>query len=403
MTAARLKDVADVRVSNLDKNTVDGEVPVRLCNYTDVYYATTITGDRDFMVASATPSQVETFRLRRGQTLITKDSETADDIGVPAFVDVEADDLVCGYHLAQITPRAGAVDPKFLFWTMSSALTRDQLGVGASGVTRFGLRTETITGLPVRLPPLDVQRRIAAFLDAETARIDELVTLKAQMGGLLAERRASRTEELLRPSDERAIRIGYLLSEVDERLGSVPGNDEAPDLLAVSIHHGVVPRSALTDDPPRADDLGAYKVVQADDLVINRLRAFQGGVGRAPQAGIVSPDYLVLRPAYGVLAGYMHYLMRSPWFVGQMTRVLRGIGDPGQGNVRTPRVNWSDLRLVEVPDRPSDVQRTILDVLRCEDAATRELESTLERQVQLLRERRQSLITAAVTGELEEA
>ena len=67
--------------------------------------------------------------------------------------------------------------------------------------------------------------------------------------------------------------------------------------------------------------------------------------------GLVSPDYAVLRPSSRGFAGYLHHLLRSPWFVGQMERLLRGIGSAEQGNVRTPRVNWDDLRTV-VPSPP---------------------------------------------------
>ena len=140
----RLKNVASIRVSNVDKKSYEGETPVRLCNYTDVYYSDRITDDCDFMVATASDAQVEAFALRRGQTLITKDSEAADDIGVPAYVDTEGDGLVCGYHLAQITPTS-AVDPRFLFWAVASRSSQDQFTLGASGVTRFGLRTDCIT------------------------------------------------------------------------------------------------------------------------------------------------------------------------------------------------------------------------------------------------------------------
>ncbi len=185
----RLKTFADVTVSNVDKNSVPGQIPVRLCNYTDVYRHDRIQDDQDFMAATATPDQVERFRLRPGQTIITKDSETADDIGVPALVESAGPDLLSGYHLAAITPDGTQADPHYVFWALQSSQSRDQFALEASGVTRFGLRLDSIAGLDLPSPPLDLQRRIGLFLNDETARIDELCETLRQQIELLRERR----------------------------------------------------------------------------------------------------------------------------------------------------------------------------------------------------------------------
>lgn len=80
-----------MRVSNVDKHSRKGELPVRLCNYVDVYKNDRITPEMPFMVATATPTEIERFRLERGDVLITKDSEAWNDIGVPALVVKSAD------------------------------------------------------------------------------------------------------------------------------------------------------------------------------------------------------------------------------------------------------------------------------------------------------------------------
>jgi type I restriction enzyme, S subunit len=73
-TTKRLKFIAKVQNSNVDKVSADGEEPVRLCNYTDVYYNDKITADLPFMEATATTSEIEKFTLKAGQVIITKDS-----------------------------------------------------------------------------------------------------------------------------------------------------------------------------------------------------------------------------------------------------------------------------------------------------------------------------------------
>src|SRR5579872_695267 len=76
----KLKFFANVFNSNVDKTIADDEEPVRLCNYTDVYYNDRITPNLDLMEGSATAAEIEKFQLKRDQVIITKDSEEWDDI-----------------------------------------------------------------------------------------------------------------------------------------------------------------------------------------------------------------------------------------------------------------------------------------------------------------------------------
>lgn len=142
-----------------------------------------------------------------------------------------------------------------------------------------------------------------------------------------------------------------------------------------------------------------YKRCQAGDLILNRMRAFQGGLGCARQAGVVSPDYSVLRPLPNVVPDYLFHLMRSPWFVAQMEGCLRGIGSSDQGNVRTPRVNWDDLKVLPVPRPDENEQKRLTERVARGLAATLGAQDNISRQIALLQERRQAIITAAVTGQ----
>ncbi len=190
------------------------------------------------------------------------------------------------------------------------------------------------------------------------------------------------------------IRCRHLFTEVDERAGA---NSELP-LLAVSIHEGVVPRATMTDRESRADDFSHYKVCDSGDLVVNRMRAFQGAVGMSSVRGIVSPDYAVLRVRSPHKARFLHYLLRSKWFVGQMSSRLRGIGTAEQGNVRTPRINVDDLVDIVVPIPTPEGESRIADFL---DDETARMDMVVERKRLLLKKlaaRRQTVIFYGVTG-----
>jgi len=111
-----LKAAAAVAFSGVDKLTEEGESPVLLCNYTDVYRNEQITRNLVFMKATASPNEIARFTLRKGDVLMTKDSETPDDIGVPAWVSEDLNGVVCGYHLAMLRPRPEVADGAFLYW-----------------------------------------------------------------------------------------------------------------------------------------------------------------------------------------------------------------------------------------------------------------------------------------------
>ncbi len=168
----RLGDIADVAFSGVDKRTVEGELPVQLCNYTDVFYNRRISAGMDLMNATATPSERDRWTLRMGDVLFTKDSETPDEIGIPALVADDLPGVLCGYHLGLARPTENIVDGGFLTEALTSSESRKEFARIANGVTRFGLTLDATKALPILLPPLPEQRVIASALDGVAATIE---------------------------------------------------------------------------------------------------------------------------------------------------------------------------------------------------------------------------------------
>lgn len=187
----RLKFIALVRISNVDKIVSDEETPICLCNYTDVYYNDVITSDLPFMQGSATIAEIERFKLRHDQVILTKDSESWDDIGIPAYVPHDLSGVVCGYHLAVTTPNNEHLSGRYLSWLCRSESLNGQFKIAANGVTRFALGLYGIKNAEVFTPPLAVQEHIANFLDKQTAQIDHTVTKVQASIGLLREYRSA--------------------------------------------------------------------------------------------------------------------------------------------------------------------------------------------------------------------
>lgn len=170
----KIKHKALVRISNVDKKSKDNEEPVLLCNYNDVYKNEFITSDFDFMKATASDDQISKLSLKKGDVIITKDSETAEDIAVPALVNENLINVVCGYHLALIRPNSDELDGNFLFRLLESNKINDQFTVAANGVTRFGVGTYPIKNSYLLIPPMDEQNVIVEFLNEQTLNIDSL-------------------------------------------------------------------------------------------------------------------------------------------------------------------------------------------------------------------------------------
>ena len=114
----RLGNVAEVSFSGVDKKAVEGEVPVELCNYTDVFYNRRIRTGMEFMAATATPVECARWALMQGDVLFTKDSETPDEIGIPSYVADDLPNVLCGYHLGLARPSPATVSGAFLARTL---------------------------------------------------------------------------------------------------------------------------------------------------------------------------------------------------------------------------------------------------------------------------------------------
>lgn len=185
---APLRRCADVRLSSIDKKTEEGETTVQLCNYTDVYYGSYLGPSEAFMTATASQSQIDRLALKEGDVLITKDSETPDDIGVPAVVGEPMPGVVCGYHLALLRP-TGHLTGRYLYWALASHDINSHLRLTARGVTRFGLTLQAIGDTPIPVPPPDEQHHIERRLRETDTQVGGLRRRVEEQIDLLAEYR----------------------------------------------------------------------------------------------------------------------------------------------------------------------------------------------------------------------
>lgn len=262
-------------------------------------------------------------------------------------------------------------------------------------------------------PAYDEQIDIAAFLDKEMAKIDALVGDQQRLIDLLKEKRQAVISHAVTkglnpnvpmkpsgigwlgdvPAHWEVCRLATLYREINES-----GNDDLP-ILTVSIHDGVSDRQLADDELDRkvnrSEDGSKYKRVEPGDLVYNMMRAWQGGFGAVIVPGQISPAYIVARPKRQASSRFIEFLLRTPQAIEEVRCSSYGVAD------FRLRLYWEKFRDIRVALPPEEEQGRILNHIDRETARIDDLTSHATRAIDLLKERRSALISAAVTGKID--
>lgn len=416
----KLKFNSLIQFSNVDKLTEPDEIPVFLCNYVDVYKNEIIDNVIAFMEASATKSEINKFLLRKGDILITKDSESVDDIAVPAIVSEDFDNVLCGYHLAQIRVEK-ELNADYLFRLFQSKQFNQNFEASASGMTRYGLSVYSIKNVLVPIPPQSEQNQIVKYLGYKTSVIDDFIASRKKQIDLLREQLHFKINEALtkginenvnfKPTD-----IKYV-PEIPEHwdirkfkgLTAILTCGYASTPEYVEESKGVAFLSAQNCRPFRMDlskysfikpelhkQLTRYKKPQRGDVLVTRVGA---GIG---EACIIDTDlefsvYVSLthiRPNKEILSEYIVYFFNTEYCY-QLNHEGTVVGG-GQGNL-----NVKNVERYRIPLPPIDEQREIVEYLNNYRSETDELISKYQKQIELMQEYRTAIISQAVTGKID--
>jgi type I restriction enzyme, S subunit len=424
-SAQKLKFIASVQLSNVDKKSVESESAVRLCNYVDVYKNDFITSEMPFMEATASDRQIRDFMLRAGDVLITKDSEAWNDIAIPALVASDLDGVLCGYHLAHIRPKPEVMTGGFLFRAFAAEGIADQFRITANGITRFGIGKDEITGALFPVPPLDEQHAIAAFLDRRTAQIDGVIAKKRRMIDLLHEKRQALISEAVTkgldpdvPTKDSGIewlcrvpkhwsveRLKYTISKIEQgwspQCDNRPADDDEWGVLKVGCGNGYefdpTEQKALPLDVPPMPE---YEIKPGDILMSRgNTRELVGSASlvRRVRHRLMLCDLLYRFHALPrrAEAEFLVFSLRSPHLRFQIEREASGT------SASMKKVGQETIRELVLCLPPVDEQKAIITHLRLLLDRLDEIVHRIESQIAKLREYRQTLISAAVTGQID--
>lgn len=391
---------------------------VSMVNYTDVYSSATYSlGARDYMETTTTAEKAAEHQVAIGDVLITPSSETADDIGHAAVVECHLPSTVYSYHLLRFRASEKLI-PAFSKYLFNADICRRQLSYAAKGTTRKILNREDFANLLLPLPSVDLQSRLAEFLDDQTARIDALIAGKEQLlerlaelrfstvswavsGGLHNARGVMRTDNLYVPE----LPTGWTLGGLTKYIGPVVDyRGKTPE----KVSDGIVLVTAKNIRDGELDYETSSEFVRAEDYegIMRRGMPALGDVlftTEAPLGQVANVDRVDIALAQRVvkfrgLPGILDNQFLKYWLMGdaaQSTLRTLATGSTAEG------IKASKLGQIPVAIPPMSEQLEVVRYLdsrrRAIDAAKAHVSEHLER----LREYRSSLISAAVTGQID--
>jgi type I restriction enzyme S subunit len=293
-------------------------------------------------------------------------------------------------HVARLRSR-GAVFPGFLLYCLKACLASGYIEANNRTATLPSLSRDVLRALPVPLPPAGEQRAIADYLDHETAKIDELIAEQRRLIEMLAERRRAVLDEVTSEAVGDWIKLKYLFTPSSE------SNFPDEEVLSVYRDYGVIPKASRDDNFNRTpENVERYLLVRPGDLVVNRMKAWQGSLGISDHRGIVSGDYEVARPSSRrLLPRFAHLFLRSPKMIAEYAVRSTGIR-PSQW-----RLYWDQMGNIQMPVPSREAQAGLIAKIDEQINKIDSLIAEAERFIDLSRERRSALITAAVTGHLD--
>ncbi|MFD7001565.1 restriction endonuclease subunit S [Streptomyces mirabilis] len=337
--------------------------------------------------------------LRPGDVLMTEGGDL-DKLGRGTVWQGELDRCLHQNHIFAVRPDAQRLSGRFLAYVTQSLYGRHYFeSTGTRTTNLASTNSSKIQSFPLPLPPLDEQRRIADFLDAETARIDALTRAYVKLRELVSER-SQRVIDSEIEQHQNLTPFRYLVRfREGPGIMAVDFHDEGIPLIRISgLHRGEVTLNGCNFlDPEKVSRQWSQFRLKLGDRLISG-SATMGGVsvvrdpaviGSIPYTGLI-----ILRPArQDVDMKYVEAFLRSSLFSRQIDVLKTGatmqhFGPTHLSQVQAPMPSHHEqLRIVE------NVQAALAHASRCDDLANR--------QLALLTERRQALITAAVTGQFD--
>ncbi len=345
------------------------------------------------------------FSLEPGDVLVTEGSGSRDTVGVSAVWNGEIPGTVCFQNtLIRLRPRAGVTDSRYLAWWMRHSRTSGQIAAASSGANILHIGSDGLNRLSLTLPCVEEQQRIADFLDDRVARIDQIIASRREQMELLRRHREAQlasavfhySDHMARCSDFAEVRLGRQRSPE-----SAAGDYMVPYLRSANVRDGEFDLEdvKLMNFTPAEQKTFSLRF---GDVLVTEGSASAEAVGAAAAwerglAGVLcfQNTLLRLRAKAHCDPSFLAFWARASHALGAARAFASGasilhLGADGMAKMPLPRINKAAQR------ERSDSARHVI-------AWHRSVSFSLGTQISRLIEYKQSLVTAAVTGEFDVA
>lgn len=299
------------------------------------------------------------------------------------------------YFTCELAP---TVYPRFIHYLLRSDPYIAMYAAASKGIrpNQWDLPYDEFRSIPAVLPTLEEQRRIADFLDEQVARMDQVVVKRRRQIAFIRDMALAETYRLTEGDPSQAIwRIGLAF---DTGSGTTPSSDrpeyfdgDVPWVCSGDLNDGRLSATARNVTSEALASYSALKVHPAGSLLVAMYGATVGKTALLEVDASVNQAVCVLRPRGPIDPEFAQY-----WMIARRNELLTLAAGSGQPNISQEIVRSLRLR---VGDRAWQKER--LSQMRAMALVADSSATALSKSIELLHEYKRSLITAAVTGELD--
>ena len=419
----RLKFTTKFDLSTIDRHEYDNEEQVSICHYPQVYNNEIISLKTKLSKGTCTQKELEKFRLKKDDVLITKDSETQDDIGVPVYIQDDFENAVCGYHIAQLFTDKKKILGSFLFRFIQSNISNAYFETEANGITRFGLGKDSINNLKIIFPSITEQKLIIDFFEKEISKIDYQI-LKIQKLYLILKEK----EEMI---------INYTVTKgLDPSvpmknsgigwLGEIPKTWGIQKITSCCELRGRIGWKGLSTEDYREKGpilLGVTNISKNFKLDLKKLtRISQESYEDSPEIFVEKNDILLAKSgattgkvcivenvfeettvnaAVNIIRINKNYMEPKYFYLFLRSKILQDVLYSYAFSSAQPNLFQRDIKKISIVIPSIQDQKEIIKFINNKITKIHLLISNTESQIQKLKEYRQSLISSVVTGKID--
>ena len=418
----RFKDISLIQTSNVDKKSKEDEKEVLLCNYVDVYKNEFIDNSFDFMKATAPKEQISNFSLLKNDVIITKDSETSEDMAEPALVIENLNNVICGYHLALIRSKK-FIENRFIFRLFQAPSFHWNFIIKSKGVTRVGLSiNNAVKNQELFFPNKQEQTKISNFLDKKTSQIDSKIKLLQEKIASYEELKKSVINDIickglnkdveLKDSEiewirkipkhwkvERLKNFVYLKGRIGWK--ALKNEEYIDEGYALLTSYNLIKSKKFVNFYNKTNYIPKWRydespeiMIQKNDILMSKIEGRIGYVKELEQEATINSSLMLIRTNNeNILKSmFLFYILDSNSFLHYF--------NINQNGSAMQSISQEDVNYFKFPFHPKEKQIQIANYLDEKTTKIDHIVSKIKDQVETLKEFRKTLINDIVTGKV---